>query len=122
MRTHCGHGCAPFSCRSFTAAVRSTNSRLSAFTSAVHSVPIATGRLKMVDSKKKLKTYSNGTRCDECCTKLFPCDDRDHHDRLGNPGCPHCRNTGWALWTEVGQKSYAKHLGWDAYREDLVAN
>jgi hypothetical protein len=66
------------------------------------------------------RTWDEGKRCAECCTG-DRCDDPTHYDRTNlRFGCPHCLNTGWALWTLEGQADYAKRRKWDAYREDLV--
>ena len=44
-------------------------------------------------------------RCNHCCNG-DRCDDASHYDRTSSPGCPHCLNTGFALWTEQGRKAY----------------
>lgn len=49
-----------------------------------------------------LRTWSNGKRCAECCNG-DRCDDPTHYDRTK---CPHCKGTGWALWTEAGLADY----------------
>lgn len=55
---------------------------------------------------KTLRTWDNGKRCDECCNG-DRCDDPSHYDRKT---CPHCKGTGWALWTEAGRNDFAEHL------------
>jgi len=66
------------------------------------------------------RTWDDGTRCAECCNG-DRCDDPTHYDRT-NPlnGCPHCLNTGWALWTPEGKAAYAAYRGWDTYDEEKV--
>lgn len=66
------------------------------------------------------RTWGDDERCAECCNG-DRCDDPTHYDRTSKLGCPHCWNTGWALWTQAGQQSYAKYRRWDGYREDIVA-
>ncbi|MBP7610126.1 MAG: hypothetical protein KA760_11550 [Steroidobacteraceae bacterium] len=66
------------------------------------------------------RTWGDGERCAECCNG-DRCDDPTHHDRNSKPGCPHCLNTGWALWTEAGREAFAKYRGWASYRADVVA-
>jgi hypothetical protein len=66
------------------------------------------------------RTWNDGKRCSECCNG-DRCDDPTHYDRTSKPGCPHCWNTGWALWTQEGQQDYAKYRRWDAYRPEQVA-
>ena len=75
---------------------------------------------RMVRPRPGMRTWGYDERCAECCNG-DRCDDPSHYDRTSKPGCPHCWNTGWALWTEAGQQSYAKYRRWDAYREDIVA-
>lgn len=53
-----------------------------------------------------LRTWGQGKRCSECCWG-DRCDDPTHYYR---DNCPHCKGTGWALWTEAGRKDYADHL------------
>jgi len=61
-----------------------------------------------------LKTWAEGKRCNECCNG-DRCDDPTHHSRQH---CPHCKGTGWALWTEVGRVDYLKYLqGWRGMTE-----
>ena len=70
--------------------------------------------------KPGTRTWDDGKRCSECCNG-DRCDDPTHYDRTSKRyGCPHCLNTGWALWTKEGQDDYAKYRRWDAYREDVV--
>lgn len=54
----------------------------------------------------ELRTWDNGKRCAECCNG-DRCDDPTHYDRSR---CPHCRGTGWALWTEAGREDYVHYL------------
>lgn len=54
----------------------------------------------------KLRTWANGERCAECCLG-DRCDDSTHHDRAR---CPHCKGTGWAIWTEAGREDYVTYL------------
>ena len=58
-----------------------------------------------------LRTWDDGKRCAECCNG-DRCDDPTHRDRKH---CPHCKGTGWALWTEAGRADYVantmKHQG-----------
>lgn len=56
--------------------------------------------------KPELRTWGEGTRCDECCTG-DRCDDPTHRSR---EHCPHCKGTGWALWTAAGRRDYAAYL------------
>ena len=53
-----------------------------------------------------LRTWDGGKRCAECCNG-DRCDDPTHYDRQL---CPHCKGTGWALWSEVGRAYYVAHL------------
>lgn len=53
-----------------------------------------------------LRTWDDGKRCAECCNGER-CDDPTHFDRRH---CPHCKGTGWALWTHAGRKDYAAYL------------
>jgi hypothetical protein len=48
-----------------------------------------------------------GACCNHCCNK-DRCDDPSHYDRTSEPGCPHCLNTGYALWTEAGRQELAE--------------
>ena len=48
------------------------------------------------------------TRCAHCCNG-DRCDDPSHYDRTSRPGCPHCLNTGYALWTEAGYAEAEKN-------------
>jgi hypothetical protein len=60
------------------------------------------------------RTWDEGKRCAECCNG-DRCDDLSHHDRAT---CPHCKATGWALWTEAGRDDYVKYLqGWRSMTE-----
>lgn len=62
-----------------------------------------------------LRTWDEGKRCAECCNG-DRCDDPTHFDRSS---CPHCKSTGWALWTEAGREDYVKYLqGWHRMSED----
>lgn len=54
------------------------------------------------------RTWNDGKSCAHCCTG-DRCDDPSHYDRYSKPGCPHCLNTGYALWTEAGQNHKAEH-------------
>lgn len=54
----------------------------------------------------ELRTWGDGKRCDECCNG-DRCDDPTHRNRKF---CPHCKGTGWALWTEAGRDDYLKYL------------
>ena len=63
-----------------------------------------------------LRTWDAEKRCAECCNG-DRCDDPTHYDRSR---CPHCRSTGWAIWTTEGKTDYAKYRGWGSYREDLM--
>lgn len=61
-----------------------------------------------------LRTFDNGKRCAECCNG-DRCDDPTHYDRRH---CPHCKGTGWALWSEVGREDYLAYLmGWGRMNE-----
>jgi hypothetical protein len=53
-----------------------------------------------------LRTWGDGMRCGECCNG-DRCDDPTHFDRRY---CPHCKGTGWALWTEAGRNDYVAYL------------
>lgn len=53
-----------------------------------------------------LRTWNDDKRCAECCNG-DRCDDPTHYDRNK---CPHCKGTGWALWTEAGRTDYAAYL------------
>jgi len=55
---------------------------------------------------KTLRTWDNDKRCAECCNG-DRCDDPSHYDRSI---CPHCKGTGWALWTGVGRQDYGAYL------------
>ena len=55
--------------------------------------------------KPGTRTWGDGTRCDECCNK-DGCDDPTHYDRTSKYGCPHCLNTGYALWRKEGREAY----------------
>lgn len=67
------------------------------------------------------RTWDEGKRCSECCNG-DRCDDPTHYDRGSKPGCPHCLNTGWALWTEAGQRDYQAYDDrMRAYREQTRA-
>ena len=57
-------------------------------------------------NQKALRTWSEGKRCNECCNG-DRCDDPTHYDRQR---CPHCKGTGWALWTEAGRADYLTYL------------
>lgn len=48
-----------------------------------------------------------GERCNHCCNK-DRCDDPTHYDRTSKPGCPHCLNTGWALWKPEVMEAYRR--------------
>lgn len=50
---------------------------------------------------------SNNSRCAHCCNG-DRCDDPTHYDRNSKPGCPHCLNTGYALWNEAGRAEKAE--------------
>lgn len=63
-------------------------------------------RVAMGWDKPPLRTWDDGKRCDECCTG-DRCDDPKHVDRSR---CPHCKGTGWALWTDAGRRDYAAYL------------
>jgi hypothetical protein len=54
------------------------------------------------------RTWGDGTRCAHCCNG-DRCDDHTHYDRTSKPGCPHCLNTGYALWTEAGYAEAEKN-------------
>jgi hypothetical protein len=54
----------------------------------------------------ELRTWANGKRCAECCLG-DRCNDPTHHYRLQ---CPHCKGTGWALWTRAGLEDYVAYL------------
>jgi hypothetical protein len=61
-----------------------------------------------------LRTWDDGKRCAECCNG-DRCDDPTHFDRQS---CPHCKGTGWALWSEAGREDYVKYLmGWGRQTE-----
>lgn len=53
-----------------------------------------------------LRTWDDGKRCAECCNGER-CDDPSHFDRRH---CPHCKGTGWALWTEPGRADFLTYL------------
>lgn len=53
-----------------------------------------------------LRTWNNGERCAECCNG-DRCDDPTHYDRAE---CPHCKGTGFALWTEAGKEAHERYL------------
>lgn len=53
-----------------------------------------------------LRTWGDGTRCDECCNG-DRCDDTSHYERAH---CPHCKGTGWALWTPAGRADFLAHM------------
>ena len=53
-----------------------------------------------------LRTWDGGKRCAECCNG-DRCDCPTHRDRKH---CPHCKGTGWALWTEAGRADYVNYL------------
>ena len=62
----------------------------------------------------KLRTWDAGKRCAECCTG-DRCDDPTHYSR---EHCPHCKSTGWAIWTDAGREDYVKYLqGWRGLSE-----
>lgn len=64
--------------------------------------------------QKSLRTWGEGKRCAECCNG-DRCDDPTHFDRSR---CPHCKSTGWALWTEAGREDYVRYLqGWRGMSE-----
>ena len=52
------------------------------------------------------RTWDGEKRCGECCNG-DRCDDPTHYDRKR---CPHCKGTGWALWTEAGRIDYEAYL------------
>lgn len=54
----------------------------------------------------QLRTWDEGKRCAECCNG-DRCDDPTHFDRRK---CPHCKGTGWALWSEEGRSDYTAYL------------
>ena len=54
----------------------------------------------------ELRTWDKGERCAECCNG-DRCDDPTHYERTR---CPHCKGTGWALWSEQGREAYCEHL------------
>lgn len=54
------------------------------------------------------RTWNNGKSCEHCCDG-DRCDDPSHYDRTNKRyGCPHCLNTGFALWTELGRAEASK--------------
>ena len=53
-----------------------------------------------------LRTWDAGKRCDECCNG-DRCDDPTHYERKY---CPHCKGTGWAIWTDDGRKDFLLYL------------
>lgn len=53
-----------------------------------------------------LRTWNSGRRCGECCNG-DRCDDPTHYTRAH---CPHCKGTGWALWTDAGRTDYLEYL------------
>jgi hypothetical protein len=62
-----------------------------------------------------LRTWGDDKRCAMCCNG-DRCDDPRCLDRSR---CPHCKSTGWALWTEAGRADYARYLqGWRGMSED----
>ena len=52
------------------------------------------------------RTWDDGKRCAECCNG-DRCDDPTHYSRQN---CPHCKKTGWAIWTEAGRADYLEYL------------
>lgn len=52
------------------------------------------------------RTWADGTRCASCCNGDH-CDDPSHYDRQH---CPHCKGTGWALWTAAGRDDFIAYL------------
>lgn len=68
-----------------------------------------------------LRTWNDNKRCAECCNG-DRCDDPTHHDRAN---CPHCKGTGWALWTEAGRTDFVDYLvrrGLDQYEAQQRLN
>lgn len=64
------------------------------------------------------RTWDDGKRCASCCNG-DRCDDPDHYSR---ENCPHCKGTGWALWTEAGRADYlAYHMKRGATPEQAQA-
>lgn len=59
----------------------------------------------MTTENQKLRTWDDGKRCAECCNG-DRCDDPTHYDRRH---CPHCKGTGWALWTQAGRDDYVAY-------------
>ncbi len=55
---------------------------------------------------KQPRTWDDGRRCAECCNG-DRCDDPTHYSRKD---CPHCKGTGWAIWTEAGRNDYIAYL------------
>ena len=73
------------------------------------------------EPKPGTRTWDEGKRCAECCNG-DGCDDPSHYDRTNKRyGCPHCLNTGWALWTKKGQDDYARYRQWDTYKPEVVS-
>lgn len=60
------------------------------------------------------RTWDGGKRCAECCNG-DRCDDPSHFDRKD---CPHCKGTGWALWTAEGLAEH--HRRRDARKEEFA--
>ena len=52
------------------------------------------------------RTWDEGKRCASCCNG-DRCDDPSHYDRTH---CPHCKGTGWALWTREGLADFIAYL------------
>jgi hypothetical protein len=64
------------------------------------------------------RTWGAGKRCASCCNG-DRCDDPTCYSR---PNCPHCKGTGWALWTPEGRSDYSKYLqGWRGLSEAQAA-
>lgn len=63
---------------------------------------------------KQLRTWNDNRRCAECCNG-DRCDNPTHYERRF---CPHCKGTGWAIWTEEGQVDYLKYLTERGLTED----
>lgn len=52
------------------------------------------------------RTWNDNKRCGECCNG-DRCDDPTHFSR---PSCPHCKGTGYAIWTREGREDMLHHL------------